>query len=316
VRIGKERMKEFFRSPILWNDLLIVDMEAIRAFDKRTGELRWEVDRAAWNLPLDRGHGEHLSPKIFRAGDTDLLWCYSPSTPVAVRCVDGKSFPVEGWDHPGIMTALNPESPDTLCLGGGSYHGGWPRAPEALPYKNPPPAAIKLAFEGETLKAKVLWTGVSGRPIISDVCSLAYGQGRVVVMGNLDNRSNQNLGATVNATTGKGIAGLDAAGQRIANGAPWSRHIYAIAGGRSYGLWENKQRADDEPCEAVMGVYDLEGKKLAENRILGPRLEGEFKAMSLAAAMPNRFNYSQPFTLSGDRIYIRSNYLLHCIGEK
>jgi hypothetical protein len=319
VRIGKERMKEFFRSPVLWNDpagngagLLIVDMEVVRAFDRRTGDVRWEVDRAAWNVPLDTCHGEHLSPKIFRVGETDFLWSYSPSVPVAIRLADGKSFPVEGWKYPGTGIAVNSDASDTLFLAGGSHHGGWANKGEC---ETPPPAGIKLSFDGHTLTTKPLWFGLHGKPFGGDDVPLAYAGGRAFLLSyDKGFRS-----AIVDAETGKVLKGLTAGGtgERV---VPPTRHMFAIASGRIYGLGRTSKvpqiRKDDEPCEAFLDVYDLDGKRLATNAILGPRIEGEFKAMSLAAAMPNWFSYSCPFTLSGDRIYIRSNYLLHCIGER
>jgi len=65
-----------------------------------------------------------------------------------------------------------------------------------------------------------------------------------------------------------------------------------------------------------MEVYSLDGKQLAVNALYGPKLEGEFKAMHSATPIPNWFSYSMPFTIGGDRIYVRGCYMLYCIGAK
>jgi hypothetical protein len=38
--------------------------------------------------------------------------------------------------------------------------------------------------------------------------------------------------------------------------------------------------------------------------------------MHTTAHTENWFSYSNPFTISGDRIYVRGCYMLYCIGEK
>ena len=289
------------RSPLVWNDLVIVDNNAfVRALDRTTGRLVWEVSREAVGV----GQHEIASPVLFKVGGVDLIWCNGP---VAIQLNDGKPFKVVGWKSPGMMVVANTDVPDILYLTGGGEHGGWEAKGTGT---NPPPAAIQLAFDGDVLKATVLWTGVEGKPLGANCSTLAYHAGKVYFW----NRT----GIILDARTGKVLAGTPGKGGKAA--APNTTQIYAIAGDRIYGLGAgehgSEKRRDSAGAKVLAQVFTLDGGKLAENALYGPKLEGAFAAMHRVAHTENWFSYSNPFTISGDRIFVRGCYMLYCIGAK
>jgi hypothetical protein len=142
----------------------------------------------------------------------------------------------------------------------------------------------------------------------SNCATLAYDAGKVFYC----NRG----GRILDAKTGKVLAGAD---KKPAT--PPTGSMYAIAGGRIYGTGTGgehgcKKNTNDAPAELVMEVYDLNGQKLASNMLYGPALEGEFKTKHTVAGIPNWFSYSMPFTVAGDRLYVRGCWMFYCIGAK
>jgi outer membrane protein assembly factor BamB len=250
------------RSPLIWKDLFIADNNAfVRALDRRTGQLVWEVSRTALGI----GQHEVGSPVLFRAGGADLLWCNGP---VVIRLPDGKPFKVEGWRSTGMMVVADTDQPDTLYLTGGGEHGGWVDKGHG---ENPPPAAIRIAFDGQSVRAAVLWTGVNGAAMGSNCGTLAYHAGKVYFWSR--------GGLILDARTGKLVAGTPGKGA-AQRAAPNTTQIYAIAAGRIYGLGAgehgSEKRKDDQGAKVLAEVYSLDGKKLAENALWGPKLEGAF----------------------------------------
>jgi outer membrane protein assembly factor BamB len=294
------------RSPLLWGDLFIADtFNFVRALDRRTGALKWEIDRATLGI----GQHEVHSPVVITVGGVDVLWCNGP---LAIRLADGKALKVEGWENPCMMSVVNADEPDTIYATGGGEHGGWVEKGNG---PHPPPAAVKFTLAGETLKATVLWSGVEGAARPSNCATLAYHDGKVLYC----NR----VGVMLDPRTGKVLKGSAAPKSRSAGerAVPPTGSMYAIAGGRIYGSGTGgehgcEKRKDDLEARLTMEVYSLDGKPLAVNSLQGPKLEGEYKAMNRAALIPNWFSYSMPFTVAGDRLYVRGCYMLYCIGAR
>jgi hypothetical protein len=65
------------RSPILYGDVVVSDLgRMVRAFDRSTGELKWERRRQG-------GVHEFVSPVVLRVGTQDVLWCAGRRPPTA-----------------------------------------------------------------------------------------------------------------------------------------------------------------------------------------------------------------------------------------
>jgi outer membrane protein assembly factor BamB len=278
------------RSPLLWRDLFISDLgRMVRAFDRATGELKWEQRRAG-------GVHEFVSPVILRVGGQEVLWTAGPA---AFALPDGKPLKIEGWPNNGMMVAVNTDRPDTLLMVGGGEHGGWE---DKGGRSNPPPAAVRFTMEGDALKARVLWNTVNGNPAVGAV-GLLYNGGRLYFSGA--------GGVILDAETGLVIKGL------FGGAVPDGNHHMAIAGGHVYGL----------STDGTMGVHALDGRPVARNALRVTPFDqldkdNQTKRLSQWFAWPkaeNRnwcFSYASPFAVAGDRIYIRSLDHLYCIADK
>ena len=93
---------------------------------------------------------------------------------------------------------------------------------------------------------------------------------------------------------------------------PNTAYHLQIANGHIYGLSNNG-------TNGVMQVYTLDGAKVAENNIPSAKVEGEKRDQIIAQASGvvwRWFSYSCPFMIDGDRIFIRGNDELWCVGSK
>ena len=97
-----------------------------------------------------------------------------------------------------------------------------------------------------------------------------------------------------------------------------------IANGLIYGL-------TSDGTNGKMEVYSLDGKSVATNLVPSAKVEGEKLDQIIAQNTPHYgpddksdrsivawrwFSYSCPFMIDGDRIFIRSNDELWCIGQR
>jgi hypothetical protein len=296
---------EVGRSPLLYKDLFLTDVGSmVRAFDRSTGELKWEQKR--------RTH-EFVSPVIMRVANHDILWCSGPS---AYTLPDGKPLKVEGWNNHGMIVAVNTDRPDTLIMTGGGEHGGWENKGNC---SNPPPAAVRFTLEGDpsahsagsgtvsgsgqaTLKGTVLWSTVNGNPAIG-VVGLLYHGGKVYFSGS--------KGVMLDAETGRVVKGL------FGGAVPQANHHMAIAGGHVYGL----------SSDGAMEVFTLDGNRVAKNVVRSTPFEqldkeNQTKRLSQWYAWPKNANrdwalpYGTPFAVAGDCVYIRGMDALYCIKDK
>jgi hypothetical protein len=92
-----------------------------------------------------------------------------------------------------------------------------------------------------------------------------------------------------------------------------------IANGHVYGLREEgAKRGEIGRAQGVCEVYTLDGKKVASNVLLAKeRTESELNEKWLGQGFrPGSFSYGCLLNIGGDRIYIRSEDYLYCIGAK
>lgn len=275
---------KFARSPLLHGNLLISDLaDVVRAFDKRTGELLWSHDKTGGKCT-----GMTL-PAIITVGETDVLISKSH----AYRLPDGKELAVEGWKIQGITRLVKHDEPDVLFAVGGGEHGNWEAKGRG---ETPSPVAVRFSLDGGTLQAKVLWSG-SDTGIIRSHTGMVYHDGRLYLRG-----------CIIDAETGEVLAGSTRRGR---GATPRTRHLLWVANGHLYGL--SGQKARTGTCQ----VYTLDGKKVAENTLPAAEAVGEKKAQIIeqTGSATWSFSYGCPFTIAGDRIYIRSNDELWCIGK-
>lgn len=73
-----------------------------------------------------------------------------------------------------------------------------------------------------------------------------------------------------------------------------------------------------EKPSAMLYCYDLAGKQLGASPFFIPAPTEEKKAQSRSQVGWDRwgFGYGMPFTIVGDRLYLRSSDELICVGEK
>jgi hypothetical protein len=280
------------RSPLLYKDLFISDIEnVVRAFDRRTGQLKW-------SYPIFGAH-TIMSPVVLTIGGTDVLLSVGPH---AYRLPEGKPLTVEGWSSTGARAVLDTDHRDTVFFTGGGEHGGWEGKGDC---PTPPPAAVRFSLKGDALQAKVLWSGVNGERLCEHT-ALTYFGGKLY----------HGRGLILDAATGKVLAGST---ERRGNRAvPQTRQFVLIAGDRVYGLHEGRGGETEPAQTGVCEVYTLQGRKIAESTLSNAPPDGEKKEQIIAIHGYNtwRFSYACPFTVAGDRLYVRSNDYLFCLGPK
>ena len=275
------------RSPLLHGNLFISDVgNLVRAFDKETGKLLWSDKHT--------GH-EIVSPVVINVGGKDLLLT---ATVTAYELPSGRKIAVEGWKNHGGTMLVKADERDVVFFTGGGEHGGWENKGNP-PCTTPPPAAVKFALDGETLKATVLWSGIDGKSSGECHAGLVYQAGKLY----------HPHGAIVDAATGKILAGKMR--DRHTRATPSTRHLAWIAGDRLIGV-------NDEKGQGMVEMYDLAGKKLSSISLPTMPADAEKKERIIEAiGGPGwGFSYGCPFVVDGDRIYIRSHSELICLGSK
>ncbi len=272
---------KFGRSPLLHKDLLISDLaDMVRAFDKRTGALKWAHERFGHKCT------SMVLPAVITCGKTDVLL----SKGGAYRLPDGTPLTVEGVGLHGITRLVKYDEPNVVFFTGGGQHGNWPK--EAA---HEPPLAVRFTLEGTVLKGEALWSGINGAREFGHT-GIVYHDGKVYFHGYI-----------LDAATGKVLAGT---GRRGRGATPATRHLLWIAGGHVYGVSGRKDNV------ATCQVFGLDGEKVAENMLPTAEVKGE-KADQVICQTGYPawgFSYGCPFAIFGNRLYIRSNDELWCIG--
>jgi outer membrane protein assembly factor BamB len=279
------------RSPLLYKDLFISDVGSlVRAFDKRTGKLLWSDKINAHEI---------VTPVILTVGGQDLLLCGGLN---GYTLPEGKKLAVEGWSNHGGTMLVKSDERDVVFFTGGGEHGGWENKGNP-PCKTPPPAAVKFELDSGKLKAKVLWSGIEGKSSGECHAGILYHQGKLY----------HPHGHIFDAATGKLLKQGDRNRQRF---TPATRHLTWLAGNRLYGVKDaSRGGAKGGPPGGVCEVYDLDGKKLAENFLPAPKAQGE-RLERIIEIGCGGFSYGCPFAIFGDRIYVRANTALYCVGAK
>jgi hypothetical protein len=291
----------YARSPLLYRDLLVSDyFGRTVALDKATGELRWSVDTAG---------GSIATPAIITVDGTDVLLTEGGQggrSLQAVRLPDGKRLTVEGWGIGGTQILASSDQRDVAFFCGRGQHSFWSESADAPK----PPAAVRFALDGETLKATVLWTG-----------DAFVGAGGFVGMTYFGGKLYCSAGGSavvIDAATGKLLAG--GMGKPSGNRAlPSTKHLLLLAGDRFYGLDGSERTCDGNfQTFATLTCTSLDGKPLGKSVLTAMPVEGEKLAQTRSQVGWDRwpFAYGFPFTVDGNRLYVRSFDQLVCIGEE
>lgn len=255
------------RSPILHGELLISDNDSlVRAYDRTSGRLLWKGTAG----------GQIVSPMVLTVGSTDVLLAAG----TAYRLPDGKPLTIAGWKDFGMQTLVRHDQPDVVFFCGAGEHCGWSEKGGAKA-EFQPPAAVRFALDGDTLRGNVLWHGKELKDNGGCAPWMLYHDGRFYHRG----------GAILNADTGKILAGsLDGNGNGAA--VPRTHHLLATAGGHVYGMRDGKSK---ERNLMVMEVYTVDGRKVVSNEL--PAIDG---------ATTKDWSYSRTFTFGGQAIYLRA----------
>jgi outer membrane protein assembly factor BamB len=312
------------RQPLLYSGLLISDAGAIvRAIDAATGELRWSAPlRATPRKGIGKVRLPHLSilsPLVVRVGGKDILLCGGGGRTATGTGDDetggslkafilpgGGPLEVEGWSNPGLWAVVKYDERDVVFFTGGGQHGGWSESD--MFGDRPSPAAVRFALSGDKLVGKALWCGIEGQSSRHQA-AITYYAGKVYLPE----------GVILDARAGKILAGLkDVKGRPDSRAVPSTRHLIEVAGGHVYGLKEDRGSETQPAQAAILEVYTVEGQKVSANSLANAPVEGEKKRQIIATNGWNTwdFSYACPFTIAGDRIYVRSCDYLWCIGQK
>lgn len=276
------------RSPLLYKNLLISDVgNFVRAIDKETGRLVWSDKNYA-------SHGDIVTPVIIKSKGKDILLTFPM---VAYLLPEGKKVNIEGWKDHGATMLVKHDEPDVVFFTGGGEHGGWTEKGKC---PTPPPAAVKFTLEGEILKANILWCGVDGKYPGECHTSIVYTKGKFY---------HDTSGCILDAFSGKIIAGVPGK-DKTKRAVPATRHLLWIMGEYVYGLNEEKGMG-------VLEVYTLEGKRSSSITLKEPAPDEEKRKYIIETCGGEEwgFSYGCPFSIFGNRIYVRSNGYLWCLSR-
>jgi hypothetical protein len=315
-----------YRSPLLYGDLFISDLDSVvRAYDKRTGELKWCHGPDV----KTQGRSGPMSPVVIRCGNQDVLLSAISNIVEGKRSSASSGLygmrgyllpdgtPLEGGLYYNVSQVLvDTDRPDTVFFSGGGNHTG---THEIAKLGLKLPLAMRFSLDGKRLVSEVLWSNTSGfGKSGGSYCGLVYHDGKLYC---------DHAGAIFDARTGEVLAGGSNAKQKQPSSAvPACQHDgtwLIIAGGHLYGLGNRRgDRGKDATAPfrnpAVVEVFSLDGKKVAENRLWTPLPEGEkleqIQCMEGLGGW-NWFNQSGFISVQGDQIFIRSNDELWCIGQ-
>ncbi len=299
------------RSPILYQNLLISDpTNKLRAFDVVSGKLLWSDDAPAGPMGGDvasnNDEGAHTiqSPMVMTVGGKDVLIAAGGHF---YLLPEGKRVKMDGWREFGMQTLVKHDERDVVFFGGEGEHCGW-TGKGICP--TPPPAAIRFAWQGQDLKATILWSGINGKPFGGNLPWMVYNAGKLFCPGR----------GAVDGKTGKILFG-DFNTKRIYSltETPRTGHLLQIANGHVYGL-HGTTNVKPQQGAGFMDVCTIDGKGVASS-IIPPE---EFDASETAAwsgcalyyNIVGRFSHGWQFTFSKDAIILRSNLRIYCIGPK
>lgn len=294
------KTEAYARSPLIYRDLLISDFFGrLVAFDKATGAVRWQVETKG---------GSIATPAIITVAGTDIVLSEGKQegggSLTATRLPDGKPLRVEGWDIGGTQILTDSDRRDVAYFCGSGQHSFWPEKGETTK----PPVAVRFALAGETLKATVLWHGAEFAGAGGFVGMTYHG-------GKLYCATGRNA-VVIDAATGMLLAGgMDKKAQRA---LPATKHLLLLAGDKFYGLDGSERTCDGNfQTFATLTCYSRDGAPLGKSVLTAAPVEGEKLAQCRSQVGWDKwpFAYGFPFTIAGDRLYIRSFDQLICIGK-
>jgi hypothetical protein len=272
----------------------------VRAYDRKTGELRWSLE-----TPKD--HQCIVSPTVIACGGKDFLLYGRGGQMAAARLPEGTAVAVKDWKTVSGTMLTKRDERDVVFFSGSGDHVQW------ADKQTLGPAAARFSYDeaaGE-LKGQLLWGGVDGKNIVgNESVAIVYHDGRLY----------HHAGFILDTTTGKLFAGSPE--RRGPRAVPDTKSLLAVAGEHVYGLVDSNQgHFGGTPPPGLTGrltAYTLDGKKAGEVVLTNAPVEGE-KARQIASQ--NQFpvwgfSYGPTFTPAGNRLYVRSNDYLWCIGEK
>lgn len=300
------------RSPIIYKNLLISDLgDAVYAFDRATGEMRWSDEIKCSTI---------VSPGILTVptgggGTADVLWAAGAQV---YLLPEGKRLKLDGWNpvNHGTMTLVKYDEPDVVFIDGQGEHCGWTDKGKC---DQPPPAALRCKLEGDTLKVTVLWTGLGGEQYkgSSHCPNMVYYGGKLFFPGK--------SGVIFDALTGDVVAGDPKSKKN--NLVADTHHMLKIANGKLYGLkGSGTRKGGDMTPGAIMQVSTPEGKIIATSKIPELPLNDADRAIIRQTSSQwksgskgwGTFAYSgsDTFTFGPDCTIIRGNARLYCFGKE
>jgi outer membrane protein assembly factor BamB len=296
------------RSPLLYRGLFISDLAGrVRAFDVKTGATKWSHQ-------IGKGHQCIVSPAVITVAGRDVLLCGGPGAAMsAFSLPDGAPVPVENWKITGGIMLVKHDERDVVFFSGNGDHTHW-GGENGNAREHQGPACVRFSIKDGKLAAEYLWGGFQGKHV--------GGNGTIGIVYHAGRLYHQN-GFILDAKTGTLVAGVNDR-KGASRAVPETRSMLAVAGGHVYGLdggvpAEGDGSRPPGPPVGILQVYTVDGKKVAESRLVNAVVEGE-KQKQIAANHKYDsgwgFSYSAPFTVAGHRLYVRSNDYLWCLGEQ
>ncbi len=343
------------RSPILYRDLMLTDYPGYTvAIEKATGRIRWQVKTFGGGIATpvivtvtDPASGDNVDVLVTEGYQGKGMGIH------AIRLPDGKALRLAaakpgkggapnrdglanasdsgaesvlpplsqsrtgGWGPGGNSMMVNTDHCNVAYFSGGchiSFRGRTVESPDQ-PLWTKLPAAVRFAFgaDRDALEVEVLWDGGSfqGKPPAN--IPMVYHGGKLF-LGD----------AVLDALSGRVLAG-----GRGGGGAPPTRHLLLLAlggagagTGRFYGLEGPSGMADGPPPAdkpvAHLVCGSLDGRLLGRSPLAMAPPDGEKSAQTRSQVGWERwgFGYGMPFTIGGDRLYLRSSDELVCVGNR
>jgi outer membrane protein assembly factor BamB len=280
-------------SPRLWGNLLLTPFydwsnNKLIAWNKATGQKLWAAEVPKAPEPFEnRTSRPHASPIIMKLQSTAVA---VTGTGHVVRLPDGRVYDAK-VGTPEVGTVAVDDEGDRIyySTSGDSYRGVR--------------IGLKLQLTGDDLKVDKLFGLASGGQQSSPI----FAGGKVILsLAQMDPASGHFLGLPAAEAANVTDA------RRAPQMAPQTRHVLLCAGTYLYGLHDARPKGKDSG--GIGEVYTLDGKKVASNTLLVPKLEGEKIDQWQQQGFGNSFSYACPMNIGGDRLYIASKDFLYCIA--
>lgn len=312
---------EILSSPRLYKDLLLVAFiytggeEGVYAFDRRTGQTRWQVSASAKGPLKNYRSRTGGSLVVMTVGQTPVALS---SAGAVIRLPDGHVYE-QGIPRSCGTYAID-ERGDRMFGCGSSDRGSqsW---------------GVKLSLDGGKLEVDPLWDV----PRTYGGMSAVYVDGAIFAPGwrlsaqdgwpvDIETRADEKRLEKIHEARRKDdrrkMGWQYKEFVKRHKDAPDNRHTMLSAAGRVYGLKELDARHAkrfDAPGGRDLGiaeVYSTSGKKLAANVLLAAEWTPRRKAKWTQQGFPRGFSYACQMNIAGERIYICSQDYLYCIGKE